>query len=138
LLKQKKAGIKLFVVDTYALFEWLVYNNQKYKKYFEQIDNEGAYITELVLMEFYHKIFHEEGKEKAEEIFHTITTKIETIKLNAERIKKTGEKRSQMLKERKKLSYADCLNLVIAEENKAKVLTGDKEFKNLKNTEFVE
>jgi len=128
----------VLVLDTYALFEWLVYQNQKYKKYFVEINEEGALITELVLMEFYHKVLHGKGKEEANQLFNTITAKTETIKLNNERIKKTGIKRSQTLKQKKKLSYADCLNLVIAEEFNAKVLTGDKEFKGMQNTKFVE
>jgi len=128
----------VLVIDSYALFEWLVYQNQKYKKYFAKINEEGALITELVLMEFYHKTLHGKGKETADRLFNTITAKTETIKLNTERIKKTGLKRSQTLKQRKKLPYADCLNLVIAKEFNAKVLTGDKEFRGMQNTEFVE
>ena len=128
----------MLVIDTYALIEWLMYNNEKYKKFFALVDKEGGYATELVLLEFYHKTLHEKGKDKADQLLNVLTTKIETIKLNTERIKKTGEKRSQMLKQKKKLSYTDCLNLVIAEEFNTKVLTGDKEFKGMKNTEFVE
>lgn len=128
----------MLVIDTYALFEWIVYQNQKYKKYFAKINEEGGLITELVLMEFYHKVLHSTGKEEADKFFNIITAKTETVKLNTERIKKTGIKRSQTLKQKKKLSYADCLNLVIAEEFNAKVLTGDKEFKGMEKTEFVE
>lgn len=127
----------MLVIDTYALYEWLVYNNQKYKKYFEEVDVSGGYITELVLLEFYHHVFHERGKPTAENLFSAVTAKTEIVKLNEDRIKKTGEKRSEMLKEKKKLSYTDCLNVVIAEEKNTKVLTGDKEFKEMKNTEFV-
>ncbi len=128
----------MLVLDTYALFEWLVYNNQKYKPYFEKVDKGGAFITELVLLDFYHTVFHENGKEKAEELFNAILSKTTAVKLNEERIKKTGQKRSEMLKQKKTLSYTDSLNLVIAEEFKTKVLTGDKEFKNLPHTEFIE
>jgi len=128
----------MLVIDTYALIEWLMCNNEKYKKFFALVDKEGGYVTELVLLEFYHKTLHEKGKDKADQLFNILTAKAETIKLNTERIKKTGLKRSQMLKQKKKLSYTDCLNLVIAEEFNTKVLTGDKEFKGMKNTEFVE
>lgn len=127
----------MLVLDTYALFEWLVYQNPKYKPYFEEVDKKGALLTEMVLLEFYHKVFHEQGKEKAEQLFSALTSKTTVIKLNEARIKKTGEKRSEMLKKKLKLSYADCFNLIVAEEFKAKVLTGDQEFKNLPNTEFI-
>ncbi|MEM3374153.1 MAG: hypothetical protein QXE31_02935, partial [Candidatus Woesearchaeota archaeon] len=37
----------------------------------------------------------------------------------------------------KKLSFTDCLGYVIAKEMKIKFLTGDKQFQNMENVEFV-
>ena len=127
----------MLVLDTFALFEWLVYHNPKYQLFFEEVDRVGGYLTELVLLEFYHKVFHEMGKEKADQLFGALKAKTTTIRLTDDRIKKTGKKRSEMLKQKKKLSYADSLNLVVAEEFKTKVLTGDKEFRDLAHAEFV-
>ena len=43
------------------------------------------------------------------------------------------------LKHKKKnLSYTDCVGYIIAQDMKIKFLTGDKEFKNLPNVEFVQ
>ena len=42
-----------------------------------------------------------------------------------------------MLKEKKALSYADCINYSIAEKMNLKLLTGDEDFRDLKNVEFV-
>ena len=38
---------------------------------------------------------------------------------------------------KKCLSYADCLGYIIALKNDMKFLTGDKEFENLENVEFI-
>ena len=38
---------------------------------------------------------------------------------------------------RKKLSYADCIGYITALRNNMRFLTGDKEFKGMKNVEFV-
>ena len=36
-----------------------------------------------------------------------------------------------------KLSYADCIGYITAQENNMKFLTGDKDFKSIKGVEFV-
>ena len=128
----------MYVFDTYALIEWFAHHNKKYQKYFLELDEKGGFVTELILLEFYHRVFHERGEEMANKLWITLESKTETIKLNEDLIKKTGKKRSEMLKQKKNLSYADCLSLVVAEELGVKVLTSDKEFKDLKNAEFVE
>jgi uncharacterized protein len=38
----------------------------------------------------------------------------------------------------KRLSYVDCIGYVIAKRNGVKLLTGDKQLKDLDNVEFVE
>jgi len=127
----------MYVIDTYAFLEWFVHGSSSYRGYFEEIEKKGAYTTELVLLEIYHIVLHREDREKANLIYKIISGFTEIIPLNDDRIKKTAEKRSEMLKKGKKLSYTDCLNLVVAEELKVKVLTGDEEFKNLPRVEFV-
>ena len=57
--------------------------------------------------------------------------------MDEEIIKNAGIFRSEMLKKKKSLSYADCINYSIANKLKLKLLTGDDDFKRLKNVEFV-
>ncbi len=128
----------MYVVDTYALIEWMTERNDRYAHAFEKIALEGALISPLVLLEFYHKVLHARGQETAEQFLKAVLTQTKVVELSLDRIRKTGAKRSEMLKRRKKLSYADCLNLVVAEEFGAVVLTGDREFKDLRPVEFIE
>ena len=43
----------------------------------------------------------------------------------------------RLANKKKKLSYADCIGYQLAKEHGLKFLTGDKEFENLPNVEFV-
>ena len=133
-----KAGTRMYVIDTYALIEWFIRHNPAYSAAFKRIDMEGGLICPTVLLEFYHKIFHTDGQQKADGFLDAVLAGTQIVELSIGRIKAAGKKRSEMLRQKKKLSYADCLNLVVAEEFKAAVLTGDKEFRGLPATEFIE
>ena len=43
----------------------------------------------------------------------------------------------RLLNKKRKLSYVDCLGYILAGMNGAKFLTGDNQFKDLQNVEFV-
>ena len=127
----------MYLVDTYALIEWLVHNNVNYRKYFEIMDKEGGFVTELVVFELYHRVYHKADKEKADAILDLVTGNLKVIDMSLELIKEAAIFRSEMLKKKKDLSYADCLAYIAARHLKVKVLTGDKEFEGLDNVEFV-
>jgi len=127
----------MYIVDTYALIEWLVHRNENYRKYFEFMEKKGGFITELTLLEFYHKIFHRAGKEKAEEVLDIILCNMKIIDLNLEIIKEAAAFRSLMLNKGRELSYTDSVNYVAAVNLKIKLLTGDNDFKGFENVEFV-
>ena len=126
-----------YVVDTYALIEWFIQGSENYRKHFKAIDSMGAFVTELTVLEFYHKIFHRAGKEKAEEALDIILGNMKVIDLNLDMIKLSAVFRSEMLRERRELSYADCVNYIAAKGLRIKLLTGDSDFKGLDNVEFV-
>jgi predicted nucleic acid-binding protein len=131
-------GLLVYLVDTYALMEWFVWENKNYKKYFEQIQKKkNCYVSEITLVELYHHIYHREGFETAEIIYSSVTNYLNVAKMNDEIIKNAGIFRSEMLKKKKSLSYADCINYTISKEWKIKLLTGDEDFKGLSNVEFV-
>ena len=118
--------------------EWFIWENPNYKKYFLQIQNKKtSYVSEITLVELYHHIYHNEGEEIADLIYSSVTNHLNVAKINDKIIKKAGVFRSEMLKKKRSLSYADCLNYSIAGELKVKLLTGDEDFKGLKNVEFV-
>jgi predicted nucleic acid-binding protein len=121
--------MKLFFVDSYAIIDYLK-GNKNFEKYFEE--NE-AITTRLNLMEVYYSALRDATEELAEEYFNSFLGKCtaledETIK-NAMKFK---------LKEKaKKISYVDAIGYQIALEKNIKFLTGDKQFKEMKNVEFV-
>lgn len=127
-----------FLVDTYALMEWFIWNNQKYKKYIERFQREkSSYVSTITLVELYHNIYHDEGANKAEMIFSSVTQVLNVTKMDDEIIKNAGIFRSDMLKKKRSLSYADCINYSTAKNLKVKLLTGDEDFRGLDNVEFV-
>lgn len=127
----------MYVIDTYALMEWFVQGNENYRKYFEQVEKKGCFVTELTILEFYHRVFHKSGKENADETINIILSSMSVVDLNLKLIKRAAAFRSIMLRKKQALSYADCVNYVAAKNLKVKLLTGDNDFKGLENVEFV-
>jgi predicted nucleic acid-binding protein len=89
------------------------------------------------LVELFHHIFHNEGKDDAEIIYSSVVNYLNIAKMDEEIIKNSGIFRSNMLKKKKSLSYADCINYSIAEKMNLKLLTGDEDFRGIENVEFV-
>ena len=127
----------MYVVDTYALIEWFIQGNENYSKYFEAIDKSGAFVTELTILELYHKVFHSAGKEKADEILDIILGNMKILDLNLDLIKEAAIFRSKMLSKKTGVSYTDSVNYIAAKNLGVKLLTGDNDFKGLENIEFV-
>lgn len=127
----------MYLVDSFALFEWLIHGNQKYAKIFEQIQSAGAFTTHLSLLEFYHWSFHNFGKEEADGRLSEVISYLEIVPLDIDLIKVAGIFRSNGLRQKKKFSYTDSVNYAAAQRLKIKLLTGDQEFKGMKNVEFV-
>ncbi len=117
-----------FFIDTYGLIE-IVRGNKNYEKF----TREDLFTSILNLYElcFYLiKNFNESTARYFFDIFekNLIEIRRENI-LEAVKIKlKNSEK---------KLSYADCLGYAVALNYEMKFLTGDREFENFENVEFV-
>ncbi len=118
-----------YFYDSYAIIEFLN-NNEKFTLYFEE---HTGMITLLNLLEVYYSVLNEAGEEKADFVLQTLFPLITQPSKNTI---KNAMKFRQLHKKRK-LSYADCLGYQVAKENGIQFLTGDKEFKNLENVEFV-
>ncbi len=118
----------VFFFDSYALIEIYKgsFNYEKYKK--------AKVVTSyLHVFEVYYNLIKEHREEEIFDFFKTI--KNFCINLKFEWIPKAS-KFKQIYKKRD-LSYADCLGYAIAEELGIRFLTGDKEFEDLPNVEFV-
>ena len=114
-----------YFIDTYAIIE-IIKGNQTYKKYIEY----ELFTSILNLYELYFNILKKYGKEKAKEYFFQFYDLIIPIKNDYLFI-------ASEFKLKNKVSYVDALGYVIASEKGLKFLTGDNDFKSIKNVEFV-
>lgn len=118
-----------FFYDSYALIEYLS-GNERYKKYFE--DAEGM-LTSMNLIEVHYHLlalFSERDADEAIKAFciYSAEPRIDEL-IDASKFRKSNKK--------KNLSYTDCVGYVVAKSRGVRFLTGDKEFHDLPNVEFV-
>lgn len=112
--------------DSYALIE-ILNGNPNYMGYIKF----EIFITKLNIFEVYHKLSKDVGKQDAERFlndYYQFSTDFnEQDIINASKLKIKN----------KKLSMADCIGYALAKRIGIKFLTGDMEFKNLDNVEFI-
>ena len=118
-----------FFFDTYALFE-IIHKNENFLPYTKEI---GIVITKLNLMELHYNLLKLYGKEIADKAYERFNEFC--IDISDEIIKQANE--FKLLNRKRKLSYVDCMGYMIAKSMNIKFLTGDKEFENFPNVEFV-
>lgn len=115
--------------DSYAVIE-LIKGNLRYVTYSDY----AIKISVFNIVEIYWFALNEYGEEKANQIFDKLKDCV--LKLNDEIIKEAVKFRKMVYKN-KKISYADSIGYITALKNNRRFLTGDKDFKDLKNVEFV-
>ena len=120
-------GVAYFF-DTYAVVE-LLEGNPRYAPYKEEV----VTLTIFNLAEIYWVALNKLGKQQADDIFReyrpaAVEIDDETLK-EAIAFRKSHKKRG--------LSYADCVGYIYAKRHRMKFLTGDKEFEDFSNVEFV-
>lgn len=124
-----KNADRIFFFDTYAFAE-IIYMNKNYDVYTKDIT---ICTTRLNLMELHSGLIELKGKEFADRLYDrylefAIEPDNEILK-NASRMKRTFKERN--------LSYIDCIGYLMARSRKIPFLTGDKQFKDLINVEYV-
>ena len=119
--------VKLFF-DTYALIE--IYNGSENYRKFQKTRVITSYFH---LFELYYILSKEKNEEEFIEFFRYLQNFCIDLKFNwiieASKFRQKYKKRN--------LSYADCIGYIIARDLELKFLTGDKEFEDLPNVEFV-
>ena len=125
---EKNSMTKTYFFDSYALFE-ILKGNKNYEPYTQS----NIILTKLNLFEIYYGLL----RDLNEEIASTILEKYSEFAIDFD--KDTIEHAAQLrLRHRKQdLSMTDCIGYVLAQKLGIKFLTGDKEFQNLENVEFV-
>lgn len=116
-----------YFYDSYAIIEY-INKNGNYKPHFEKAK---GVTTILNLMEVYYRMLKDHGAEKAEIVYSYISQIV--IRFGEDTIKEAMKFRV----ENKDFSYADCIGYILAKKNGVKFLTGDNQFKDLPNVEFV-
>lgn len=119
-----------YFFDTYAIIEFLKGNNN-YIKYFEK----GGIITKLNLMELYFYLLREFGKKEAKKIYAVFAGY--AIDYDDGIMKEAMDFKLKMKEKGKDASYTDAIGYILARKKKIKFLTGDEEFRNMANVEFV-
>ncbi len=117
-----------YVFDTYALIE-IIKGNQNYFSYI----NSKVIITSFILAELCYSSIKLYGNKKANEYVDNYSKFVENI--DKEIIKEAMNFRYLNIK--KNMSTADCIGYILAKKLNIKFLTGDKEFKDLENVEFM-
>ncbi len=115
--------------DTYALYE-IINGNPTYKDYEKEI----AIITsKLNLMKLHYGMLLLHGKEKADEYYEKFLEF--AVEIEDGIIKMANYFRAEHKK--RKLSYVDYIGYIIAKLRNIKFLTGDIQFQDLENVQFV-
>ena len=84
-------------------------------------------------MELHYTILIRRGKKAADKIYDQLIEYV--VEITDDIIKQATVLRASLRK--RKLSYVDCLGYVLARSMNIKFLTGDKEFADLENVEYV-
>jgi len=126
-----KGGIKLkvFLADSYAIVEYFK-GNKNYSKYFEK---NQIVTTRLNLMEVYYSALVNSTAKNANNYYDALLS--QCVEFSDLTIKEAMQFRYE--KRKQHLSYVDAIGYQLSLELNVPFLTGDKEFENLENVEFV-
>jgi len=107
----------------------IIRGNPNYLKY-----GENTFLTNtLNLSEIFYSLLKELSEENSKEIIKKLN--LEFVEISEEIAIESSKFRFKH--KNKKMSYADCIGYITALKYGIKFLTGDKEFENLANVEFV-
>ena len=117
-----------YFFDTYAIIEILL-GNENYAAYSDKY----SVLTKLNLFEMYYSVLRDFGENKGKEAFDKFYDS--AVDYGPEVIKEAAKFRLENKK--KNLSMTDCIGYIISKRLRIRFLTGDKEFKDMGNVEFV-
>lgn len=117
-----------YFFDSYAIIE-LINQNEDYARFSTELIITNA----LHLAEVHYHFLKEHNKQTAD--FWIRQLNFELLDITADTAVKGSSFKFENKK--KKLSYADSIGYITAVEYNLKFLTGDKQFENMENVEFV-
>ena|SRR3989338_8812211 len=119
---------EVFFFDSYAFFE-IIKGNKNYEPYL----NSNIITTKLNLFELYFGLLKEFNEEKA--IFSLNNYYSFAADFDKPDIEEAAKLKLKLNK--RNVSMTDCIGYAVASKLGIRFLTGDKEFENLSNVEFV-
>jgi uncharacterized protein len=121
--------IRTLFFDSYAFFE-ILSRNENYADYIKDVI---IVTTKLNLLELHNGLIHSNGLEFADKKYDEYLQF--SVDIDDDIIKKASHFRASFRE--RKLSYIDCIGYILAKTRGIPFLTGDKQFKDLANVEFV-
>ena len=117
-----------YFLDSYALIE-IIRENKNFAL-FEKTENFTGFMN---LLEIHYIISRELGAQKAD----MIIGKLKHLAIHEEILDIRAASEFRMKNSKNKFSYIDCLGYSMALNREMKFVTGDIQFKNFENVEFV-
>ncbi len=121
-----------YYADTYALVE-ILRGSPAYERY----ASEELVTSEFNLLELAYALTRDYGKEKTVEIMKMVRAFIIVIKPADEDYAEASVLRMELKKQGRNLSLIDALGYILAKRLRVPFLTGDREFEELNNVEYV-
>ena len=118
--------------DTYALIE-LLKGNPNYQNY----AHADLIATEFNILELTYALFRDFGRDEAEKVLKLVRDRIEILPTDDSDYLDTSEFRKSANKTGKKLSLIDALGYSCSIKLRIKFLTGDREFIEMENVEYI-
>ena len=129
--------MKPHVLDAHALMVYFEKEPgfEKIVRIFSQsLERNNVFITTINFGEVLYIVLRECGEEKAIEI----ETLISRLPVTIVPVSMDLARQAARFKAFKRMSYADCFSAALAKEMKARLITGDKEFKEVEDEIDVE
>ena len=121
-----------YYADTYALVE-ILRGSSAYERY----AGEELVTGEFNLLELAYALTRDYGREKAVEVLKIVRAFVTIVQTTDEDYAEASALRIELKKQDKNLSLIDALGYVLAKRLRILFLTGDREFKDLDNVEYV-
>ena len=119
---------ELYFLDTYAIIE-IIKGNQNYNRFLKS----KFIVTVFNLVELHYKVLRDFNEKLADAILEKYSKHAAPISLNI--IKEANK--FKLKNKKKNLSAPDAIGYVTALKHNIKFVTGDIQFKNLENVEFI-
>ncbi len=120
-----------YFYDSYAVMAYLS-DNPNYRAFFEE--NDGV-LTKLNLIEISYRTMELHGEEAAAQVAKLFAKYV--VDFGVADIVGSMKLRLKLKRKGRNISYADAVGYYLALKNKLKFLTGDREFEDLENVEYV-